>query len=741
MLPINCLQLQALQQAGLLSLCLVLLLNTRINIVYGSVATDVMNSLANLNAVVDVQGDSSSWPSDQGWDPPVATICTGSLTDNRLHFHHSSAAPRQEWDWSDSHMLLASQYAAEEHENIDCKPSILQVEALGGAGAGGSGAGLRQYSSGILSAANMSPTIGGGGAQSSWPGLLNAVPLRQHMGLESSTGSCYSSLYGGGGMGLGGGGSGTGLSSYYTHQSPLLGLASEQRRLHDILKRGMYSASAEGGSPDFTSGRLGLNLGGRTYFSANDNNMLARFHVTGKRFRPNSPSLHVPLCQAEGCTSDLSMAKHYHRRHKVCEYHSKAATVIITGNTQRFCQQCSRFHALTEFDEGKRSCRKRLADHNRRRRKPQPAAPAPPAPNSGTSPNLQPTPGTDNPASNQNEDQDTNAGARSQSDQQGAQQVSKEGTAGSTSSPEPIAKSSLLSPMTLAPSVSLTLQNGSREKQSNPSSMQVSSQDNNNKEKDAAYESQAAPFLLNGPSLSLSSNIATAAGSLVGGDSVATSNHPSPAHAPHSFNEVELSVPWLRAHHAGSSSRINLMQKSLGKLSTTSHEGEEGSMVYNTVSSCRRNENGQFINEHGHMFAEHMHNLQSQAGSVGVCDNNHHHHHQGRKTENWMLENAVAQEGQIVLSLLETASSKKEHNYNNHQSGFNAHEQAHERHPLGFLQHHHHHAGGLHLNSASPSDMDHEASDAALSLHCMQVLRPLNESLYTTADFMKDGFV
>lgn len=28
-----------------------------------------------------------------------------------------------------------------------------------------------------------------------------------------------------------------------------------------------------------------------------------------------------------------------------------------------------RFHVLTEFDNGKRSCRKRLADHNRRRRK------------------------------------------------------------------------------------------------------------------------------------------------------------------------------------------------------------------------------------------------------------------------------------------------------------------------------------------------------------------------------------
>lgn len=45
----------------------------------------------------------------------------------------------------------------------------------------------------------------------------------------------------------------------------------------------------------------------------------------------------------------------------------------MVGNAiQRFCQQCSRFHLLQEFDEGKRSCRRRLAGHNRRRRKTHP---------------------------------------------------------------------------------------------------------------------------------------------------------------------------------------------------------------------------------------------------------------------------------------------------------------------------------------------------------------------------------
>ncbi|XP_020239326.1 squamosa promoter-binding protein 1 [Cajanus cajan] len=79
-----------------------------------------------------------------------------------------------------------------------------------------------------------------------------------------------------------------------------------------------------------------------------------------------------PSCQAERCGADLSDAKRYHRRHKVCEFHSKAPVVVVAGLRQRFCQQCSRFHDLGEFDEAKRSCRRRLAGHNERRRKSNP---------------------------------------------------------------------------------------------------------------------------------------------------------------------------------------------------------------------------------------------------------------------------------------------------------------------------------------------------------------------------------
>ncbi|KAJ6339991.1 hypothetical protein OIU77_007856 [Salix suchowensis] len=80
---------------------------------------------------------------------------------------------------------------------------------------------------------------------------------------------------------------------------------------------------------------------------------------------------HTAYCQVYDCNKDLSSSKQYHKRHKVCEVHSKTAEVIVNGIEQRFCQQCSRFHLLSEFDDSKRSCRKRLAGHNERRRKPQ----------------------------------------------------------------------------------------------------------------------------------------------------------------------------------------------------------------------------------------------------------------------------------------------------------------------------------------------------------------------------------
>ncbi|XP_022885384.1 teosinte glume architecture 1-like [Olea europaea var. sylvestris] len=96
------------------------------------------------------------------------------------------------------------------------------------------------------------------------------------------------------------------------------------------------------------------------------------FSGSSKRAKAPGNVTQIAQCLVDGCVADLSLCREYHRRHKVCEIHSKTAKVTIGGREQRFCQQCSRFHSLIEFDEGKRSCRKRLDGHNRRRRKPQP---------------------------------------------------------------------------------------------------------------------------------------------------------------------------------------------------------------------------------------------------------------------------------------------------------------------------------------------------------------------------------
>ncbi|KAK4775744.1 hypothetical protein SAY87_023705 [Trapa incisa] len=90
-----------------------------------------------------------------------------------------------------------------------------------------------------------------------------------------------------------------------------------------------------------------------------------------KRARAGGISCQTAYCQVYGCNKDLISSKDYHKRHKVCEAHSKTSKVMVNGVEQRFCQQCSRFHLLAEFDDGKRSCRRRLAGHNERRRKPQ----------------------------------------------------------------------------------------------------------------------------------------------------------------------------------------------------------------------------------------------------------------------------------------------------------------------------------------------------------------------------------
>lgn len=63
---------------------------------------------------------------------------------------------------------------------------------------------------------------------------------------------------------------------------------------------------------------------------------------SSKRARPVN-NVQGANCLVDGCKADLGQCKEYHRRHKVCEVHSKTPEVSINGHKQRFCQQCSRY--------------------------------------------------------------------------------------------------------------------------------------------------------------------------------------------------------------------------------------------------------------------------------------------------------------------------------------------------------------------------------------------------------------
>jgi hypothetical protein len=98
---------------------------------------------------------------------------------------------------------------------------------------------------------------------------------------------------------------------------------------------------------------LCLKLGKRTYseefwgrnnndLSAVSMNLLTPSVVARKKTKSCGQSMQVPRCQIDGCELDLSSSKDYHRKHRVCETHSKCPKVVVSGLERRFCQQCSR---------------------------------------------------------------------------------------------------------------------------------------------------------------------------------------------------------------------------------------------------------------------------------------------------------------------------------------------------------------------------------------------------------------
>ncbi|KAI3443170.1 SBP-type domain-containing protein [Psidium guajava] len=91
---------------------------------------------------------------------------------------------------------------------------------------------------------------------------------------------------------------------------------------------------------------------------------------TKKRARaPRVAGQGTARCQVPSCKADIRELKGYHRRHRVCLRCANASAVVLDGERKRYCQQCGKFHILSDFDEGKRSCRRKLERHNKRRRR------------------------------------------------------------------------------------------------------------------------------------------------------------------------------------------------------------------------------------------------------------------------------------------------------------------------------------------------------------------------------------
>mmetsp|Transcript_14333 Transcript_14333/g.24273 ORF Transcript_14333/g.24273 Transcript_14333/m.24273 type:complete len:336 (+) Transcript_14333:241-1248(+) len=85
-----------------------------------------------------------------------------------------------------------------------------------------------------------------------------------------------------------------------------------------------------------------------------------KYGVAGEK-RSNSAKHIVKACRVPGCCNkDLSSASRYCLRHRICDEHFKSLSVVFDGKAHRFCQKCTRFHEIHEFDNLKHSCRAAL---------------------------------------------------------------------------------------------------------------------------------------------------------------------------------------------------------------------------------------------------------------------------------------------------------------------------------------------------------------------------------------------
>eukprot|EP00240_Pyramimonas_obovata_P004520 CAMPEP_0118934962 /NCGR_PEP_ID=MMETSP1169-20130426/14604_1 /TAXON_ID=36882 /ORGANISM="Pyramimonas obovata, Strain CCMP722" /LENGTH=345 /DNA_ID=CAMNT_0006877927 /DNA_START=161 /DNA_END=1195 /DNA_ORIENTATION=+ len=83
--------------------------------------------------------------------------------------------------------------------------------------------------------------------------------------------------------------------------------------------------------------------------------------------RDSSAKKAVKACRVPGCScTDLSNASRHCLRHRVCAQHLQSLSVMFHGKPHRFCQKCTRFHEIHEFDNMKHSCRAALKQQKNR---------------------------------------------------------------------------------------------------------------------------------------------------------------------------------------------------------------------------------------------------------------------------------------------------------------------------------------------------------------------------------------
>ncbi|PQQ04540.1 squamosa promoter-binding-like protein 6 [Prunus yedoensis var. nudiflora] len=126
-------------------------------------------------------------------------------------------------------------------------------------------------------------------------------------------------------------------SSYNTVASPTCLISSSSSLGEGESGSKFSSPVTESNSQD--SSLIALKLGRLTESKNGQNGQHSK--ERSKRGGSKGSDSHIPTCQVLGCNMDLSSSKDYHKRHRVCDAHSKTPKVIVNGMEQRFCQQCS----------------------------------------------------------------------------------------------------------------------------------------------------------------------------------------------------------------------------------------------------------------------------------------------------------------------------------------------------------------------------------------------------------------